>query len=282
MTNDHLETMFSKAVNGDSESVDLLILGIQNMIYNLSIRMLKNPHDAEDATQEILFKVVTSWSSFKGKSKFTTWVYKIATNYLLTTRKRALEKKEISFNYISNELKAGGKIKTDTTINEVEREILAEEVKIHCTHSMLLCLSRDYRIAFILKVILNIDSKEGAQILDITPEAYRKRVSRAKKLVREFMEGNCGLVNSENSCICNRRVEFALMKKVIEPGKTMNTNPSIGAVNKPIEKTFVKEVEEIDKVTAVFRSNPYYETRNYLVKMKNLIKSDDFKILTIT
>lgn len=53
------------------------------MIFNLSLRMLGSPHDAEDASQEILIKIMSQLSAFRKESAFSTWVYRIATNYLI-------------------------------------------------------------------------------------------------------------------------------------------------------------------------------------------------------
>ena len=68
------------AVKGDKNALEELILSVQDMVYNLALRMLWHPEDAKDATQEILIKVVTNLSSFKGNSEFNTWVYRLATN----------------------------------------------------------------------------------------------------------------------------------------------------------------------------------------------------------
>ena len=79
-------TLIEKANQGSQEALEKVICGVQNLIYNLSLKMLLFPSDAKDATQEILIRIVTHLSTFKGESKFTTWVYRIATNYLLTIK----------------------------------------------------------------------------------------------------------------------------------------------------------------------------------------------------
>jgi RNA polymerase sigma factor (sigma-70 family) len=87
-----MEALVDKALEGDLESLEELIAGLQDRVYGLAIRMLSHPSDAEDATQEILLKVVTNLANFQKKSSFTTWVYRIASNHLLTTRKRRAER----------------------------------------------------------------------------------------------------------------------------------------------------------------------------------------------
>jgi len=60
-------------------------------VFGLAVRMLGHPVDAEEATQEILIKIITHLSAFRQESTFTSWIYRIAANYLLVTRKRRAE-----------------------------------------------------------------------------------------------------------------------------------------------------------------------------------------------
>jgi RNA polymerase sigma factor (sigma-70 family) len=86
-----IETLVEQAKEGNREALEQVIETIQDRVYGLAIRMLSNPSDAEDATQEILIKVVTHLAEFRGESAFTSWVYRIACNHLLTTRKDGAE-----------------------------------------------------------------------------------------------------------------------------------------------------------------------------------------------
>jgi DNA-directed RNA polymerase specialized sigma24 family protein len=76
-----------------------------------------------------------------------------------------------------------------------EDAVLLEEVKIGCTLGMLTCLDRPHRLAYILGEILEIDGPAAAEILGISPAAFRKRLSRARTSVVEFTRKKCGLVD---------------------------------------------------------------------------------------
>ena len=82
-----LERLVEAAKEGDKKALEELILKIQDKIYGLALRMLYNPSDAEDASQEILLKIITHLSTFRGESAFTTWMYRVAVNHLLTLRR---------------------------------------------------------------------------------------------------------------------------------------------------------------------------------------------------
>ena len=97
-----IETLVEQAKAGDKHALEALILKIQDRIYGLSVRMLFYPADAEDATQEILIKVITRLDSFHGESAFTTWVYSIASNHLLSIRKKRAENNDWTFEEYGN------------------------------------------------------------------------------------------------------------------------------------------------------------------------------------
>ena len=92
-----IETLVARAQEGDRAALETVIASMRDRIYNLALRMLWHPADAEDATQEILVRLVTHLGSFRGESTFSTWAYRVASNYLLTTRKRRAEREELTF-----------------------------------------------------------------------------------------------------------------------------------------------------------------------------------------
>ena len=77
--------------NGDRDALERLILRHQAWIYNIAVRMVFQPQDAEEVTQEVLIKVVTRLSTFQGESKFRTWLYRITANHVLNMKRRGGE-----------------------------------------------------------------------------------------------------------------------------------------------------------------------------------------------
>src|SRR5262245_3340401 len=95
--NTSLEQFAEQAQAGNIDAMEHLVERIQDNIYGLALRMLWNTEDARDATQEILIRVITHLGSFRGESKFTTWVYRIAANHLHDARKSRLEEQQYTF-----------------------------------------------------------------------------------------------------------------------------------------------------------------------------------------
>jgi RNA polymerase sigma factor (sigma-70 family) len=142
------------------------VRNIQDRIYRLALRTLFLPADAEDATQEILIKVITHLAGFKGESQFTTWVFRIATNHLLTTHKRRAEKRGFSFRRAEEGIGAALSMPSSENAEACENDLIEEEVRLSCLQGMLLCLSREIRLAFILGVVFEVTSIEGSRMLN--------------------------------------------------------------------------------------------------------------------
>jgi RNA polymerase sigma factor (sigma-70 family) len=202
-----LEEVARRAVDGDREALDSLVQALQGDIYGLALRMLWNREDAEDATQEILVRVVTRLSQFDFRSKLKTWVYRVAVNYILDVKKSPVERMHLNFERFAEDLAEG--LSSDGP-TDAERSLLTEEVKIGCTLGILQCLDRPHRLAYVLGEILDVPGPEAADALEITPDLFRKRLQHARTAIVSFTRTYCGLASDTASCACNRRVPAAL------------------------------------------------------------------------
>ena len=175
-TNEELQALADKATSGDREALESLVVGVQDMVFNLSLRMLGTFADAEDAAQDILLKMITHLSSFRGESAFTTWVFRIAVNHLKDYKKHMFAHAPLSFEFYGEDIKNGKIHDIPDLTQNVERDILAEELKLSCTNVMLQCLDTESRCIFILGTMFKLDSRIAGEILEMTPEAYRQRL----------------------------------------------------------------------------------------------------------
>src|SRR3954453_16057885 len=89
--------LVEQARNGDRAAIEKLVLRHQAWVYNIAVRMVFQPQDAEEVTQEVLVKVITKLSTFKGESKFRTWLYRIAANHVLNMKRRSAETNMMTF-----------------------------------------------------------------------------------------------------------------------------------------------------------------------------------------
>jgi RNA polymerase sigma factor (sigma-70 family) len=175
-----MEELASLAAAGDRVALNALLTDVQHPMYRLALRFLGNPADAEDATQEILIHLTTHLSTFEGRSSFTTWAYTVATRMLLRTKARAVESSVVSADRFVEFLDAGVADR-DFPAEAAEFRELSEEVRLRCTYGMLLTLSRPLRAAYLLGDVLGLTDQEGAEICEITPAAFRQRLSRSRR-----------------------------------------------------------------------------------------------------
>lgn len=215
-TNEELQALVDKATAGDKEALEALVAGVQDLVFNLSLRMLGTFADAEDATQDILLKMITHLSSFRGESSFTTWVFSIASNHLKNYKKHMFAHFPLTFEYYGDDIEKAKIQDVPDLTQDVEKDILAEELKMSCTNVMLQCLDVESRCIFILGTMFKLDSRIAGDILDMTPEAYRKRLSRIRKKMADFLSRYCGEYGG-GKCKCKDRVNYAIQNHRINP-----------------------------------------------------------------
>lgn len=215
-TNNEMQALVDKATAGDKKALETLVAGVQDLVFNLSLRMLGTFPDAEDATQDILLKMITHLSSFRGDSSFTTWVFSIAANHLKNYKKHMFAHYPLSFEFYGDDIEKGKIQDVPDLTQDVEKDILAEELKMSCTNVMLQCLDTESRCIFILGTMFKIDSRIAGDILKMSPEAYRKRLSRIRKKMADFLGQYCGEYGS-GRCKCKERINYAIQNHRINP-----------------------------------------------------------------
>ncbi len=246
-TNEELLDLIKKAVAGDKPSLETVILSVQDLVFNLSLRMLGTFPDAEDASQDILLKVMTHLSSFKGESSFSTWVFRIAINHLKDYKKHMFAQFPLSFEFYGDDIQNARTEDIPDLTQNVEKAILAEELKLSCTNVMLQCLDTESRCIFILGTMFKVDSRIAGDILGITPEAYRKRLSRVRKKMADFLTEYCGEYGKGN-CHCADRVNYAIQSRRIHPTQLYFQT----AVPAQVMLDVKEAMEEIDDLSQEF------------------------------
>jgi RNA polymerase sigma factor (sigma-70 family) len=274
------ERLVALAKEGQRNALEELVRSIQDRIYNLALRTLFLPADTEDATQEILIKVITHLADFKGESRFSTWVFRIATNHLLTTRKCRAEKREFSFKRAEEGIEAALSMSSLENVEACENGLIVEEVRLACLQGMLLCLSREVRLAFILGVVFEVTSIEGSHILNITQGTFRQRLSRGRKQIQNFMTKKCSLVNPENPCACAKLIPHEFKIKMLDPGDLRFAGHRCHARETDSAVARLQELDEMRRVAVLFRSHPDYAApESFVESIKKLVESGRLEML---
>jgi RNA polymerase sigma factor (sigma-70 family) len=265
-----LEELVTRAQEGDREALGRLVERIQQKLYQLALRMLWHAENARDATQEILVRVITHLASFRGESSFMTWAYRVAANYLFSTRKSLSEEQNYTFQRFGEELAEG--VAEPQTRPDIEESLLREEIRIGCTLGMLLCLDRPHRLAYIVGDILELDQCEASMVLEVKPATFRKRLSRARADLVAFTRAHCGIVNPGNVCRCRKRIDHALRTGRVKPqnlrfAEDLNSPNQFDDVVAKIAK-----LEDSRQLVALYRAQPEFRsTDDFVQSVQGLI-----------
>jgi len=249
------EAVAARALSGDDGAFEILVARHQPWVFNLALRMLYDHRDAEDATQEILIKVLKGLPSFRGDSKLSTWLYRITVNHLLNVKKKrwAASDAVCSFEHAAAGLQRVPDLDPlDPATVPVPVEILVEEVKITCTMGTLLCLDGRQRLVFILGAIFGVNDEVGAEIVGVTPVNFRKILSRARRDLYAYLRGNCGLVDPANPCRCARKTRAYVQSGFVDPTKLRFTARHVRKVRDVVDaradglrEAYMKVAEDI-------------------------------------
>lgn len=276
-------TLRTEALNGDKKALETLIKNHYSFIYNVALKMTLDPNDADDVTQEIIIKVITNLGSFEGRSSFRTWLYRIVCNHVLYMKKKHCEYEIKGFDMYGTELNAMPDHPFPAEHqNNPEEAMILEEVKLGCTAGMLMCLDREQRLIYILGAIFEVDHVLGSEILEITKDNYRQKLSRAKTQLASFMNGQCSLINSANPCKCSKKARAFIEAGMVDPKRMVYNADFKRKINQVLPQKDHEISEEIEKASVeLFQDAPFQEKEELKEKLLGIIQSDGFEnILT--
>jgi RNA polymerase sigma factor (sigma-70 family) len=268
------ENLVVRARAGHRKALEDLIERHQAWIYNIALRMLFHPQDAEDATQEILIKVVTRLSSFEGRSSFRTWLYRIVVNHLLNVKRGREELKITTFSAYGDALENTPDLDPpDPKGASPDENLLVTEAMLACTSGMLLCLDREQRLAYILGAILGVNDTVAAEVLELTSENFRQRLARARRDLRNFMNDKCGLVNPANPCRCAKKTRGFIQAGHVDPENLLFVRERICNMRDAAPKTYQTIKTLDDKCAEIYRGHPFYRAPDLVQMVRRLVLS---------
>jgi RNA polymerase sigma factor (sigma-70 family) len=257
------ENVLVRAAAGDLSAIEDLLRTIQPGVFNLALRMLGNRDDGADACQEILLKVVMHLSGFRAESNFTTWVFQIARNHLLTSLTRSQEHPTLSLDAMADKLAVGLRYANTAPSLTALDKLEAKQIAIGCTQNMLMALDREHRLAYLLDVIFGLSSEEGAAVLGVTSNAYRKRLSRAKQSLDRFADEKCGLNRSEQSftgCRCEKQLPALRTVKSALPVRIAIHPIEVAEATRQFDS-----IVRLSDASALFQAHPEYRASNNMI-----------------
>jgi RNA polymerase sigma-70 factor (ECF subfamily) len=185
------EDLMGRVRLGNKHAFEVLIRRHQRSVLNFIFRFMGNRTDAEDLTQEVFLRIWKAAGTYKSEAKFTTWLYRIATN-LSINKQRAIRIRRLFAKSHSEEQRRGSK---DSFIISEGAELLTpEDHLIDSEQSAQLLnalneLPTSQRLTIVLKIYDEMSYQEISQIMDRSISAVDSLLIRAKKNLRKKMTG---------------------------------------------------------------------------------------------
>jgi RNA polymerase sigma factor (sigma-70 family) len=259
--------LVSEILDGNKISLNGLILRHQPFIYNIAWKMLGDPMKAQDLTQEALLKIISNLSSFKNESSFRTWAYKIVRNHFLNDQKKPSNMFASNFEDLGNMLDASPSIDITIEEQEIKKEEI-REVRLQCLSGMLLCLTKEQRLIYIIGDIFAADQNIGSEIMGISKDNFRKKLSNARKDLHNFMRNKCGLVNKANPCRCHKKVTVAVEAGMVDAKNLLFNQKEFSTFKDSLKPDADYLVDESEQLYAeLHRGHSYktqFEKKNFL------------------
>lgn len=177
---------------GDSEAMHCLIVKYQDRIYNLILKICRNRDDAAELTQETFVKLIENIDSFKSKSAFYTWLFRIAVNLTYNHCKRKVKLAVHSFDKVSDYGHDSAKKQLIEYLNDEKQpdpsQVAQNREVAEILYAALSRLDEDQRMVIVLRDIEQMSYNDIAETLEIELGTVKSRLSRARANLREILD----------------------------------------------------------------------------------------------
>lgn len=269
--------LIQKTLEGKKEALNELIERHQPYIYNIAWKMVGNPMDAADLSQEAMIKIISNLGSFNFESSFRTWAYRIVCNHFLNNQQNQAHVFASNFQELGNALDSIPNVELSYDEKE-EKEALIKETRLSCLSGMLLCLNKEQRLIFIIGELFGADHTIGSEIMEISKPNFRMKLSKARKDLINFMQNKCGLIDKANPCRCHKKVTVNLEAGVIHAKNLLHNRKEFSTFRAQIEPDANYISNEAErKYIELHREHSYkthFEKKNFLIE---LLENENWK-----
>lgn len=182
------ENLIDALKSGDEQAFKSIVDAYQDMVYNTCLAIVKNEADAEDLAQEVFVQVFQSISSFKGESKLSTWIYRIATTKSLDHERKKKRKKR--FGFVRSIFGDDSEIIVHPPDFNHPGVALDKKESAAILFRFLDKLPETQKIAFILNKVEGLSYQEVSEVLNVSVSATESLLHRAKLNLKKLLENN--------------------------------------------------------------------------------------------
>ncbi|MDQ4149008.1 MAG: sigma-70 family RNA polymerase sigma factor [Actinomycetota bacterium] len=176
-------SVIERCKQGDQDAFEELIRLTHRAVYSLALRLVGDPEDAADITQETYLKLLRVIRQFRGEAKFSTWLYRVASSVAISTLRRK-SRRRMDLSLDADELDPVSAAPSADPALATERQLLKERLD-----RALQMLPASYRVVAVMKDVYGLSFEEIAEQLHITEGTARVRLHRARRRLRELLGG---------------------------------------------------------------------------------------------
>ncbi len=160
----------------------------------------------------------------------------------------------------------------------VDLPLLVEEAKVACTMGMLLCLDRKQRLVFTLGEILGASDRVGGEALEMSADNFRQSLSRARRDLYRFMNGQCGLVNESNPCRCPKKTRGFILEGHVDPLHLRFVPEHVERIQDVAQERF-REIDDAlaARYAAIYRDYPFLRPSDQVIWVRRLLENPEVR-----
>ena len=172
--------LVERCKNGDEAAWAELVGATHREVYSLCLRILRDPDDAAEATQDAYLKAWRALGAFRGDAMFTTWMYRVAANSAISKQRKRKRKRE-------HEVGTDDDVMSQLPSTASTEGLAGARIELEAVESALQLLPEHYRAALVLRDVYGMSMDEVAKQLKITETAAKVRVHRGRKKLKELV-----------------------------------------------------------------------------------------------
>lgn len=192
------KALIGQILAGDQEAFAQLVQAYQKPVYNLCLRMVSNPTNAEDLAQEAFVKAWRGLRFYKHEAAFSTWLYRLTSNVCIDFLRK--QKKTVSLTMEEDapelEVPDAAPLPEEQVLNREKQQAVSEAMAQ---------LEEEYRLALTLRVVDDLTYEQIAEVLDIKVGTVKSRIARARERLRKNLLENGNIFGNISSNQTGRR-----------------------------------------------------------------------------
>lgn len=181
-----------RVLAGEVELYEILVHRHSQRVYRAARAILRDDEEAADVTQETFVRAYRKLAQFEGRARFSTWLTKIAVHEARARRRRGRTRFVARRDFAREREGAGA----GNPPADPERDVLSREVR-RLLEAAIEDLPEVYRAVFVLRVVEEMSTAETAEVLNLSPDAVRTRLVRARSLLRAKLHAAVGPIGRE-------------------------------------------------------------------------------------